>query len=241
MDAQTKKQFIQILTQAMAAYAKPLPEVGVIQAWISTLGAYPINVIAQAFTAYIEQNGEFAPIPAGIAKLCKLQDGRPGAEEAWAIALTSRDEADTVVWTADIAQAFAICRCVLDLGDKFGAHMAFKEAYNRIVAQARSANIPAQWIASIGFDVNRRAAVLQNPSNAALLSAPTIAALLPPPEATKTNDSNAVAQMAKIKQMLIDMNSEKQREIELHAQREREATAARKQELREQARGRDVY
>ena len=38
------------------------------------------------------------------------QDGRPGADEAWAIALGALDEADTVVWTDEMAEAFAIAR-----------------------------------------------------------------------------------------------------------------------------------
>jgi hypothetical protein len=81
------------------------------------------------------EHGEFAPVPTGIAMHCKLNDSRPGVEEACAIALTSRDESDAVVRTAWGAEAFAICRPIVNLCDEAGARTAFYDAYARIVSR----------------------------------------------------------------------------------------------------------
>ena len=124
-----KPEFVRMLSKAMGAYAKPLPEAGIIASWLEMLAPYPLRVIGMAFAGYCSENGEFAPLPAGISKRCQLLDGRPGVEESWALALSSRDEADTVVWTKECAEAFASCQTVLLLGDEIGARMAFKEAY----------------------------------------------------------------------------------------------------------------
>lgn len=228
MQISDKPQFSQLLKQTMGAYGKALPEAGIMAAWWETLAIYPLPVVARAMIEYCDENGEFAPVPAGIAKRCKLMDGRPGAEEAWAIAITSRDESDTVVWTAECAEAFTVCQSVLDMGNEIGARMAFKEVYTRIVTQARSEQRPVQWSASLGWDVTKRTAVLTKASSAGLLSAPSVAALLPPPVASATNDKAAQNQIAKIKEMMATMNAERQIEADLHEQRERDETAAAK-------------
>lgn len=228
MEISQKPQFVQLLTGALASYGKALPEVGILTAWWSNLQPYPLRIVEMAFQAYCDENGEFAPVPAGIAMRCKLMDGRPGAEEAWAIALTSRDEADTVVWTAEMSEAFGRCQVVLRMGDEVGARMAFKESYNRIVAQARSERRPAQWSASLGWDMRKQESALHRAVTAGLLSGPAAAALLPPPDSAASSDASAQNQISKIKQMMAAMQTERRRERDLHAQRERNATAAAK-------------
>lgn len=228
MEISQKPQFLKMLTDTMGAYSKPLPEAGLVNAWWENLQPFPLPVVAMAFSQYRDENGEFAPVPAGIAKRCKLMDGRPTDEEAWAIALTSRDEADTVVWTAETAEAFDICSSILDLGDEVGARMAFKNTYNRLVSVARSAGKPAVWNASLGWDKRKREVVLHKAVSVGLLPAPFVAGLLPAPDSAAPKDGNANAQLAKIRQMLATMTAEKQRESELHAQRDRDATAAAK-------------
>ena len=75
----------------------------------------------------------------------RIDDGRPGADEAWAIALEALDEACSVVWCGEIQQAFAIARPVLVAGDKIGARMAFRNAYDRLVRDARVQRKPERW------------------------------------------------------------------------------------------------
>jgi len=88
----------------------------------------------------------------------RLEDGRPGAEEAWA--MIPKDEAGSTVWTDEMAQAYGIARHLLDEGDRVGARMAFKESYGRLVAQARDDGRPVVWSPSLGHDASCREAAL---------------------------------------------------------------------------------
>lgn len=152
--------------------------------FFAAMSKYPLEVVRAALSAHClhKERGRFTPKPADLIEQIEGMtggDGRPAADEAWAIALTSRDEADTVVWTAETAEAFAICSPVLATGDEVGARMAFKDAYNRLVNAARMAGKPASWSASLGWDANKREAALERAHVAGLLAAPAVQALLP--------------------------------------------------------------
>lgn len=111
----------------------------------------------------------------------RIDDGRPGADEAWA--MMPFDESQSVVWTDDMAQAFGVCGPLLQQGDKVAARMAFKEAYAKLVAKAKDAGVPVTWTASLGHDKNGRDAVLQEAIERGRLSHSMAAPLmLNPPE-----------------------------------------------------------
>ena len=93
---------------------------------------------------------------AAVLQRIQAEDGRPGRDEAWAIAMTTNDEFETVVLTDEIQLALAAAKPVLDAGDKIGARMAFISAYERFVSQARDDVKPVNWHVSVGFDANRR-------------------------------------------------------------------------------------
>jgi hypothetical protein len=93
---------------------------------------------------------------AAILQRVQAADGRPGKDEAWAIAMTTNDEFETVVLTDEIQLALAAAKPVLDAGDKIGARMAFISAYERFVGQAREDTKPVNWHVSVGFDANLR-------------------------------------------------------------------------------------
>lgn len=97
---------------------------------------------------------------AAVMQRIQAEDGRPGRDEAWAIALASSDEFDTVVMTDEIQRALNAARPVLDAGDKIGARMAFISAYDRFVYDARAAAVPVKWNLSMGFDPARRIAAV---------------------------------------------------------------------------------
>jgi hypothetical protein len=89
----------------------------------------------------------------------RLEDGRPGVEEAWGmIPLT---ESQTVVWTEEMATAFGAALPLIERRDTVGARMAFKEAYTKAVMQSRDQGKPVNWLATIGTDRAGRDAVLQ--------------------------------------------------------------------------------
>lgn len=201
------------------------------------MAKYPIEVVSAAVQAHLldPAAGQYAMQPAHLmAQIEKMGDGRPGVEEAWAIALTSRDESETVVWTQECAEAFAICQPVLQSGDEVGARMAFKEAYSRLVGASKRANEPVRWSASIGWDMRKREAALTKAATAGLLPAPKPDTLYVSYDSPAQHDTKAREQIAKIKQMMADMYAEQQREADAWAQREREATQAAKDRLNAQ-------
>lgn len=93
------------------------------------------------------------------AVITRIDDGRPGANEAWA--MVPRSEAESVVWTDEMAAAMASAQPLLEAGDAVAARMAFIEHYQREVAAARHAKRPVRWFASLGHDRLGRECVLR--------------------------------------------------------------------------------
>jgi len=154
------------------------------------LAAYPLPQIDAALTRVRrEVTGRFTL--AAVMERLATADGRPTADEAWATALLADDEAETVVWTSETAQAFFAARSVLQSGDKVGARMAFKSAYDRLVSDARAAAAPARWEMSIGHDKERRAGALEKAVVAGILTHDAVKHHLPAP--AQTQEGAAIA------------------------------------------------
>ena len=116
--------------------------------------------------------------------ISRIDDGRPGVEEAWAL-LPASEEA-TVVWTDEMSEAHAIATPLLNAGDRVAARMAFKEAYTRLVASARDEAKPTRWTASLGCDQEAKKRVLAAAVEDGRLSpeeARDMCPALPPPPA----------------------------------------------------------
>ncbi len=112
----------------------------------------------------------------------RLEDGRLGAEEAWA--MLPKSEADSVVWTTEMAEALRVCQPLLDGGDTVAARMSFKQAYDRIVANARDAGRAPNWQISLGHDPRGRDHALREAVERGRISheyAQTVAPSLPAP------------------------------------------------------------
>jgi hypothetical protein len=236
MEISDKKSFMEMLAMTLASYGKQMPEGVFLSSWWEELKQFPVQAVRMAFVAYKSENGEFAPVPAGIAKRCKLMDGRPADDEAWAIAITSRDEAETVVWTTEIAEAFSVCSSILDLGDEVGARMAFKDAYNRIVSESRLVGKPASWFPSLGWDANKRDVAINRAHVAGLIGAPQVKALLP--NYMETEDkTNAPAGLQMVKDAMAEMamlNAVQNQKWEDERIAQREAEAQKKRDIAEQ-------
>lgn len=145
---------------------------------------YDLADVRRGFEAHIAdpQRGRFVPTPADIlAQLtgAAANDGRPGPEEAWAIVIKGRDEAETLVWTAEMAEAWGVAKAVMDSGDDVGARMAFREAYSRLVQEAREQSRPAAWSATLGHDERRRALAIQEAVDKGRLQRDDVDHLLP--------------------------------------------------------------
>ncbi len=104
------------------------------------------------------------------------------ANEAWALALTSMDENETVIWTDEMAAAMGDARPILSVGDKVGARMAFISSYERRVDAAKSSGRFPRWSASLGQDPARRQTAIEEALSAGKISAESARGMLPSPE-----------------------------------------------------------
>lgn len=87
--------------------------------------------------------------------ISRLDDGRPGPDEAWAIVGPClADEGATFVWNEEIKRAFSVCMPLAQ--DRVAARLAFRETYERAVREARDAGEPVRWTVSLGWRVQER-------------------------------------------------------------------------------------
>lgn len=90
--------------------------------------------------------------------VARIDDGRPGVEQAWA--MLPKNESDSVVWTAEMAEAHGIVRSMIG-ADPVAARMAFKESYLAAVAHAREEGRRVEWTPSLGHDKRGRDAAIR--------------------------------------------------------------------------------
>ena len=119
---------------------------------------------------------------ADILERIETADGRPMADEAWATAILALEESETFIWTLETQQAFAVARPLVEINDRVGARMAFRDAYARLVQAARARQVPVAWSPSLGWDVERRRAVLEIAVANGRLAASHAQGLLPGPD-----------------------------------------------------------
>ena len=117
--------------------------------------------------------------------LARLDDGRPGPEEAWA--LCPRDEYSTVVWTEEMCAASGVARPLIAEGDDVAARMAFLERYRQEVQKAREEARPPRWTASLGWDVQGRETAVLEAVRSGRLTTDYAMAILPPQAFAQTN------------------------------------------------------
>lgn len=156
MNDQEKTQFVEMLQATLEIYGTKLTQ-GAISIWVAALSEYSLEQLRGALSAYVKTagTGHFAPKPADLIELLAGNDGRPGAEEAWAT--VPHGEHATAVWTDDAMQAyFAGASDLMQRGDTIAARMAFKESYERIIRDARAHKRPVRMLISLGWDVNDR-------------------------------------------------------------------------------------
>lgn len=199
MRTEDKADFTKLLAATMAVYERQITS-GFVDIFFSALGQYPLEVVREALNRHLQdpEGGRFAPKPADLIRqvvTAKASDGRPGRDEAWAIAQRSLDESETVVTSEEILEAMAIARPLLvELNDKVAARMAFVEAYDRIVGVKRATGEKFEWFVSLGDDKSRRAPAIEAARVAGLLPGPKAMALLEMHRETPiTSDGLAIA------------------------------------------------
>lgn len=202
------------------------------------LAAHPLEEVRAGLDAHLRdpKRGQFLPMPADV--IAQIQgivagDGRPGVEEAWATAFRAIDEAATVVWTAEMAEAFGIARPLVLAGDEVAGRMAFKEAYSRLVARAREDRVAPSWSATLGHDAEARNAALLPHVQAGrvsadlLLDAPKglddVLALPAPAGASASNLAARALARAKLAEIRAEQASRKVRRTPFQIDRQRTA------------------
>lgn len=119
---------------------------------------------------------ELRTFPTVFDVIARIPDGRPGVEEAWM--LIPKDEDGSVVWNNEIAEAFGVCRLMID-EDPVAARMAFKESYLKITADARAAGRAPVWSPSFGFEKSGRAAAISEATQKGRLTQSEAQSMLP--------------------------------------------------------------
>jgi hypothetical protein len=126
----------------------------------SDLQGYDLEAIGLAL-AEVRRTARGRLLPGEILGALARRDGRPHADEAWAIALNSVDEHVTVLMTEEIGLALSAVRPVIDAGDMVAARRSFLMAYERLVQEARDKARPAKWEISLGSDRSGRVLAIQ--------------------------------------------------------------------------------
>jgi hypothetical protein len=146
--------------------------------------------------------------------------GRLLPAEAYALALSGRDERATLIWNDEICAAWGVAAPLMDAGDKFAARQAFIEAYGRITGEARATRKRPELLVSLGHSAEGRARALteamaagrlpggvdalpEDVRDALALPAPRDALALPAPErADSAVKAEALAKFAALRSML---------------------------------------
>ena len=165
MQTEDKGEFTKLLAATMAVYERQITS-GVAEIFFAAMAQYPLPIVREALNRHLQdpEGGRFAPKPADLIRqivTAKAADGRPGRDEAWAIAQRASDEYETVMVSDEILGALEVARPLLEGRDKVAARMAFLEAYDRLVADKRSTGEPFKWRLSLGIDKSKRANAIQ--------------------------------------------------------------------------------
>ena len=244
-------EFTKLLAATMDVYGRPITT-AFVDIFFSALTPYDMPTVRNALSRHIQDpdGGRFAPKPADLIRQIlngKAADGRPGREEAWAIAQLAADESKTVILSDEIIGALEVARPLLEMRDKVAARLAFTEAYDRLVGERRASADPLVWHVSLGTDKHGRIHAIEQAKIMGRLPAPTadlmiadmretpisadglaIAGLLGGPAGAKPEDLRAKWQelrkqvAGKAKQDRLELNRRQMLEAEKELERMRE-------------------
>ncbi len=148
-------KFAELIAAEAEVHRSPL-SASAIRVYWSALADLSLEEVAAAILAH-ERNpksGGHMPMPADIRRehLGIIDDGRPGPDEAWSIAVQLMTQDATVVVTDEIMAAAAVARTIHSAGDRIGARKAFLEKYDQLVKLARKPPGRCHWWPSLGHD-----------------------------------------------------------------------------------------
>lgn len=176
-----KNAFRDVVRATLAVYRVETPP-EVLRVWWGVLKQYSLEQVQNGFSRFVSSpESKYPPVPAHIVEAIEAvtSDGRPGADEAWAI--YPHDESDTAAITDEIADAMRVAYPMMRGGDKVAARMAFKEAYTRIVATNKAHGIPVRWFMTLGSERDKREIAINDAVVRGLISHDHATGLLPAP------------------------------------------------------------
>lgn len=162
MDKQDAGQFEQTLNLVLETKGRKPVSGQALALWWNAFKDHSLVDVRSALSEAMLSSAFFEPgLVADILEKNGAGDGHLDGDEAWAIALNSFDESATVVMTDEIAGALQVARDIYLDGDRTGARMAFRSAYEKKVDQARREGKQAKWWPSLGHDPSARASALE--------------------------------------------------------------------------------
>ena len=177
MRAEDEGEFTKLLAASMLIYDRQITKT-IVGLFFSAMSPYELPTVREALSRHLQDpdGGRFAPKPADLIRQIqsgKAQDGRPGRDEAWAIAQLAADESRTVVLSDEIIGALEVARPLIEMRDKVAARLAFVEAYDRLVSEKRAAAEPLAWHVSLGTDKHGRIQAIEQAKSLGRLPAQT--------------------------------------------------------------------
>lgn len=232
-----EKLIVSLMATAEVMGSEIKPNVALVM--VDDLSGYQLADVLQALTRVRREHTGKLTLKV-ILDILAPAGGWISANEAWAIALPAADEAATVVWTQEMAKAWAIAKPILDAVDKIGARMAFIPAYERFVDQSKRESRLPHYEISAGWDANLRELAVQNAVTAGLLPEPLQdTKALPTPDRPVFHDDHVAAyrrhemseRLRSLSQQLKDQNQQQWKD-RVRAQNEaRQAHERRKAEM----------
>lgn len=202
MKPEDASAFFTHISEVLGFHRKPpVPSVelssGESDMWWEALLPYDFAWIKKATVLHRQhpERGRFSPLPADLIAVIeeRVRAAWPSADEAWATALQASDESTTVIWSEESARALVVAKPILDMGDKVGARMAFKGAYDRELQRAlREVRAPVIQI-SLGHDAQGRIDVLEHAVSTGRISRTQAAPLLEGAQKALSAQSVAIA------------------------------------------------
>lgn len=211
--------------------------------FFQSLAEFPMPAVRAALATYCRR-GKFTPTPGDIVELIEAArqvDNRPGAEEAWALGLTTLDDTRTVVWTQEAVEAFGIARPVLESSGPISARKTFLEVYERLVMANRRAGQAVRWFVSPGSDREAHQLALEHAVVAGFLPPPEVPPALPAPAHHKKPTLSPREQLATIQGMLLDGIQAKQQQADEAIRGRIEQEEDFKRDLARRVREREAY
>jgi hypothetical protein len=141
---------------------------------IADLEAYPEQAVSEALDrCRREVKGHLSPSDI----ISRIDDGRPGPDEAWG--MCPKSEYETVVWTSEMSEAHGACVGLIESGDLVAARKTFIEVYAKRTTTSRSSCLPVKWEVSLGFNKSGREGALCDAIRLGRLSADSACSIMP--------------------------------------------------------------